>query len=157
MTAPVGPYFVRGVTRFIACPSVANLKAPTRAELDAGTRLTNIVGIGGFQISTAFIPTPDLDSSFTGNVAGERTAGDASLTFKDVRGDTANRDALDEGTNLVLVKLDYGDIPGERCECWPAISAGVNQQIDLSSYGQFQVTFSIPEDPEKNAVVPAAA
>jgi hypothetical protein len=103
------------------------------------------------------VPTPDLDSSFTGNVAGERSAGDSSLTFKDVRGDTTNRDVLEEGTTLVLVKLPYGDYPGERCECWPAISAGVNDQIDLSSYGQFQVGFSIPEPPEKNAVIPAAA
>lgn len=157
MTAPTGPYFVRGVTQFIACPTVANLKAPTRAEIAAGTPLKNIVGVGGFNVTRAFVPTPDLDSSFTGNVAGEKTAGDSSLTFKDVRGDTANRDVLAEDTELVLVKMDYGDYPGERCECWPVISGGVNQQVDLSSYGQFQVTFSTPEPPEQNAVIPAAA
>lgn len=156
MTAPVGPYFVRGVTRFVACPVVANLAAPTRAELTAGTALTNIVGIGGFSLTRAFLPTPDLDSAFTGNVAGELTAGDCSLTFKDVRGDTENRDALAEGTSLVLVKMDYGDYPGERCECWPVISGGVNQQVDLASYGQFKVDFSVPEPPQKTAVIPAA-
>lgn len=156
MTMPTGPYFVRGVTKFVACPAVANLGAPTRAEINAGTPLTNIVGIGGFNITRSFIPAPDLDSDFTGNVSGERTAGDSSLTFKDVRGDTANRDVLEADTSLVLIKFPYGDYPGERCECWPVISGGVNDQTDMASYGQFQVTFSTPEPPEQNAVIPAA-
>jgi hypothetical protein len=155
MTAPTGPFFRRGVTRFVACPSVLNPAAPTRAEIDAGTVLTNIVGIGGFQVARSFIDTPDLDSDFTGNVAGERKAGDSSLTFKDVRGDTTNRDVLAEGNDLVMIYMPYGDVPGERCETWPVTSSGVNDQIDLSTYAQFMVGFSVPEPPEQNAIIPA--
>jgi hypothetical protein len=153
--APSGPFFIRGVTRFYALPKVADLKNPTRAEIAAGVWLKNIVGIGGFSLTRSFLPTPDLDSAFTGNVSGELSAGDCSLTFKDIRGDSTNRDVLDDDTSLVLMKMDYGDIPGDRGECWPVISGGVNQQVDLASYGQYKVDFSVPEPPEKNAVIPA--
>lgn len=155
MTAPTGPFYVRGVTKFIAAPSVANLAAPTRAEINAGVHLTNIVGVSGFQITQSFVDTPDLDSNFTGNVAGEEKPGDSTLTFKDVRGDTTNRDALAKGTSLVIIKMPYGDYAGERCESWPVIVGGVNDQTDMGSYGQFVVSFSIPEPPEQNAVIPA--
>lgn len=158
MTAPVAPkggFFIRSVTRFYACPSVANLKAPTRAEITAGVRLTKIVGISGFSASRSFLPVATLDSDYTGSVAGELTSGDCSLTFQDIRGDNTNRTVLADDVSLVLVKMDYGDIPGERCECWPVTSGGVNQQVDLASYGQYKVDFST-EAPEKNAVIPAA-
>jgi hypothetical protein len=32
---------------------------------------------------------------------------------------------------------------------------GVNDQIDLSTYAQFMVGFSVPEPPEQNAIIPA--
>ncbi len=156
--APTGPFYRRGVTRFYFCPTVANPKAPTRAEIAAGVHLKGVTGVSGFAITRSFIDTPDLDSDFTSNIPGERKAGESSLTFKDKRNaeSKAIRAALKEGTNGVMVYMPYGDIPTERCETWPVTCGGVNDQVDMSSFAAFQSTFATPDPPEQNAVIPAA-
>jgi hypothetical protein len=158
MTALTGPFFRRGVSKFVACPSVADLKHPPRAEITAGTPLTGITAISGFQITNSPVDTPDLDSRFTSNVPGEDKAGNSALTFKDKRNtESADiRAALAKDTSLVIVYMPYGDIAGQRCESWPATSTGVNDKIDMSAAAEFEVGFATPEPPEQNAVVPAA-
>lgn len=159
MTAPTGPFYRRGVTKFVAAPAVATLTAPARAEIAAGTVLTGITGVSGFQISNSPVDTPDLDSRFTSNVPGEDKAGTCALTFKDKRDTESSdiRDALAKDTELFIIYMPYGDVPGQRCEVWPATSTGVNDKIDMSSAAEFEVGFAIPEPPEQNAVIPAAS
>lgn len=156
MTA-TGTFFRRGVTRFVACPSVANLAAPTRAELTAGTVLLGITAVSGFQITNSPVDTPDLDSTFTSNVPGEDKAGNSALTFKDKRNTESSgiRAALAKGTSLVIVYMPYGDVPTQRCECWPATSTGVNDVIDMTKAGEFMVGFAIPSPPTQVGVIPA--
>ena len=150
-------FFRRGVTKFIACPAVADLAAPTRAELTAGTVLTGITAINGFQISNSPVDTPDLDSRFTSNVPGEDKAGSSSLTFKDKNNSesTSIRAALAKNTSMVIVYMPYGDVPTKRCESWPATSTGVNDVIDMTKEAEFMVGFAIPTPPEQNGVIPA--
>ena len=157
MPAATGPFFRKGVTKFIACPSVANPAAPTRAEITAGTVLTGITAISGFQITNSPVDTGDLDSRFVSNVPGEDKAGSSSLTFKDKRNteSTSIRAALAKDTNLVIIYMPYGDIPTQRCETWPATSTGVNDKIDMSAAASYEVGFSIPSPPTQNAVIPA--
>lgn len=150
-------FFRRGVTVFYACPSVADLAAPARAEITAGTKLTGITAVSGFQITNSPIDTPDLDSRFTSNVAGEDKAGTSSLTFKDKNNAESQgiRDALAKDTSLTVVYMPYGDVPGGRCECWPATSTGVNDVIDMTKNAEFLVGFATPDVPVQNAVIPA--
>lgn len=152
-----GPFFRRGVTKFVACPSVADLSAPTRAEITAGTVLTGVTAISGFQITNSPIDTPDLDSPFTSNVPGEDKAGTSSLTFKDKHNAESQgiRDVLAKGTNQTIVYMPYGDIPGDRCECWPTTSTGVNDVIDMTKNAEFLAGFATPDVPNQNAVIPA--
>jgi hypothetical protein len=156
MTA-TGPFYRKGVTKFIACPAVANLAAPTRAELTAGTVLTGITGISGFQIANSPVDTPTLDSQFTSNVPGEDKAGSCSLNFEDKRNSesTSIRAALAKGTNMTIVYMPYGDVPTQRCEAWPATSTGVNDVVDMTKAAEYQVGFAIPSPPQQNAVIPA--
>ena len=158
--APTGPFFRRGVTKYVACPIVNDLAAPTREEIAGGTPMTGVTNVSGFAITRSFLDTPDLDSDFTSNIPGERKAGESALTFKDKRAASkAIRDALsaDTGTGFTMVYMPYGDVPGERCECWPVVSGGVNDQVDMNTFAQYQVGFATPEPPEQAAVIPAAA
>jgi hypothetical protein len=149
-------FFRRGVTVFYALPAVAAPETgPTRAEITAGTHLSGIAAIGGFSISNSPVATPDLDSRFTTSVPGEDTAADSSLTFWDDDTDTETRDVLAKDTELYIVYMPYGDVAGKRCEVWNVTSTGVNDQIDLSAAGQFQVGFSVNEVPNQSATIPA--
>lgn len=157
MPAPSGPFFRRGVSKFVACPAVASPAAPTRSEINAGTVLTGITAISGFSITNSPVDTPDLDSRFTSNVPGEDKAGTCSLTFKD-KSNTESSDiraALAKDTTMVIVYMPYGDNAGARCETWPATSTGVNDVVDMSKEAEFMVTFAIPSPPEQSAVVPS--
>jgi hypothetical protein len=157
MTAPTGPFFRRGVTKFVFCPAVAVLAAPSRSEINAGTEMKGVTAVSGFQIKRSFVDTPDLDSDFTSNILGERKADNSSLTFKDKRDSESQdiRDALTDGTEGFMIYMPYGDIAGQRCETWPATSGGVNDVVSLDGFATFMADFATPEPPEQSAVVPA--
>ena len=155
MAAPTGPFFRRGVTKFVFCPTVALPGAPSRSEITAGTVLTGVTAVSGFQIARSFLDTPTLDSSYTSNVPGERKAGNSMLTFRDDGAASSPvRTALAEGVSGVMVYMPYGDVPSARCETWPVISAGVNDVVDMTKAAEFQVGFATPSAPNQNAVVP---
>lgn len=152
----------RGLSRWYACPVVANPASPTRAEITAGEDITeSIAGITGFALTNSPVTTPDLGSRFDKTVAGIDSAGDSSLNMWDeiARGTAPSdpaRDVLAKDTELYMVKMPYGDIPGKRLETWAVTSTGVNDQNDMAAAMQYQVGFSVREVPEQNGVVPAA-
>lgn len=151
----MGKFYRKKRTKYIACPVIANPKAPTRAELTAGTPLGRIASVSGFTLSGATVATPDLDDNFVSNVPGDDTVSESSFTFWDDDEDSSIRDVLAKGTELFIVYLPTGDEPAKRCEVWHVTSLGVNDQVDLSAAAQFQVQFSVEERPEQNAVVPS--
>ena len=61
--------------------------APTQAELTAGTALVGtsqaeeLVEIRGFEIQTSTLPTPGYASNVVGNVSGEQSYPDSTLSF----------------------------------------------------------------------------
>ena len=151
-------FYRKGKTKFWVLPAVANPQVgPTRAEWTAGTRLTDIAAVSGFNLNDSTVATPDLDSKFVTSVAGDTTVSDPSITFWDDDEDTTNRDVLAKGTRQFIAYAPYGDVPGKRCELWDITSLGVNDQIDLSAAAQFMVGFSVNEEPVQDAVIPAAA
>lgn len=150
-------FFRRGVTKFVFLPTAAAPATPTRSEITAGTVLKGIAAVSGFSISNSPVPTPDLDSRFTASVPGEDTTDASSLTFWDDNGVTpvAARTTLAKDTIGYLLYMPYGDVPTRRMEVWQVQSTGVNDQIDLSAAGQFQVGLTPLVPPIQNSVVPA--
>jgi hypothetical protein len=151
----------RGIERWFVTPAtLANPAAPTRAEINAATEITDsIAAVNGFSLTANTVTTPDMGSRFDKTVAGIDSAGDSSLNMWDeiLDGGTTDpaRDVLAKDSQLTVIRMPYGDIPTRRCETWQVTSLGVNDQIDLSAAGQYQVPFSIREVPEQNAVIPA--
>jgi hypothetical protein len=152
----------RGQSRWFACRDIVNPAAPTRAELTAGLEITqSIAAIGGFALTNSPVPTPDLGSRRDSKVPGTDNVGDLSLNLWDeiARGTTTSdpaRDALAKDTELYLVIMPYGDVPGRRCEVWQVTSTGVNDQRDMSAAMQYQIGFADGDVLEQDAVIPAA-
>jgi hypothetical protein len=100
-----------------------------------------------------------MGSRFDKTVPGIDSAGDSSLNMWDeiLKGGTEDeaRDVLAKDSELTIIRMPYGNIAAKRCETWQVTSTGVNDQVDLSAAGQYQVGFSIREVPEQNAVIPA--
>lgn len=151
-------YRAKGKTKIYWVPAIANIEAPTRAELDAGINLSpQIMETDGWQVNSDSIPTPDLESEFTGSIPGDVTIDDSSLTmYSDLNGDDV-RQVLPRGTNGNVAILHGGDVPGNpTMNIYPSRVGSLGQPVSLGDdAASIQVNFNITAEPAENVVIPA--
>lgn len=152
-------FFRRGLSKVRFVPAVASLAAPTATEINGGIDLSEqIAAINGFQFTNSPIPTPDLNSTFTTSIPGEDTTDTPSLDLYDSKTDTTLRAGLSKGTTGVIILLPYGwsSAGGDRAECWPVESTGINDQWTVDNdAAKVTVAFAVTGVPEQNAVTPS--
>jgi hypothetical protein len=149
-------YFQPNITVVYYCPAIAIKTAPTRAELNAGTNLTNeISGNDGWAPETDFIDAPDLANRFVAQVAGRIKAPGSSLTFYASSNSVDVRGLLPRDTTGFIVWLDEGDIAGRKMDVFPITVASAPKQRDIEAVKQIQIQFSISSAPAENVTVPA--
>ena len=150
-------YFRRGTSEVLFLPAVANTSAPTRAEITAGTNLTDAVqGISGWTREVGRVPLPNLGSRETFNLNGEVTYPASSLTLYDDLTDDTIRTTLAEDVNGFIVIMYHGDVPTDICGVFPVESDGPDQQMSLSDAALVQFDFGITGTVVRDAVIPAA-
>lgn len=122
----------RGTTRFYWVPSIASANLiPTTAEVTAGTRLDNQLNeVNGFTFGNNPINAPDFLTTFVGQVAGEDTSEDSSLTFYEDTTTNPIRTLLAKGTSGFIVIFKAGTAgatpaAGDKADVWP-VSVGSN-------------------------------
>jgi len=151
-------YFDRGTTKCYYLPAVAasNL-TPTRAEMDAGTDLSNEVSdINGWMVSAEQIDTPALGTVFTGNIPGPTSSPESSITFYASSNSVDVRALLPRGTSGYIMWLDGGDVPGNKADVFPARVRSNGKQRSLGNEAaKIEVQFSITNTPGENVTVPA--
>ena len=152
-------FFRRGVSKIHFVPTVANLAAPSRAEITAGDDISSAVAeISGFMLTNSPIPTPNLADEFTSQIGGEDTVADSSFMLYDDDTSETVRDALAKGTTGYVVLMPYGDTPTKRCEVWPVTVIGFNDEWTTGNDpARSNVGFAVTGVPEQDAVVPAAS
>jgi hypothetical protein len=154
----MAPFFRRGTSKIWFLPAVADISAPTVAEVNAGTDLSPFVnGISGFQYSNERIDAPNLASSFTPQIDGPDTVSDSSIVCNDDSGGTTTaRTTLPKGTTGYLFLMPYGRVPTKRGEVWPAKSTGVNDEWSLGNDpARFEIGFAITAVPDQDVTIPA--
>ncbi len=150
----------RGVTRVLWLNSVNDAgHVPTRAELTAGTDLTDaIAAIDGWTLSNQAIDVPDLGSTFESKIPGTDQADDSSLGFYEDKVSDDIEQLLKKDETGWVVFLRKGDVPGSRSmDVFPVRvgSRSPNYSTDNEA-AKFTVSFSITEKPTQDAAVPAA-
>jgi hypothetical protein len=87
-------------------PSIANMLAPTAAEINAGIRISQWMtadGATGFAPETADAPTSNIESTFDSNVNGRRTFSGPKLRLKKQSGtDTAYTTLTPDATGYLV-------------------------------------------------------
>ena len=97
---------VDGMTRVYYVPTIANIAAPTVAELNAGTSLTSTLipaGLEGFENSTAEVDNTSLASTFDTKLPGRQSFSGTGLVLK-------KQDGTDTVFNLISVPGTNGYI-----------------------------------------------
>lgn len=150
-------FFRRGISKIKFLPTVASLAAPTRIEITAGTDLSLMTAdISGFMLTNSPIAVPNLAERFTGQVGGEDTVADSTLTLYDDDAVSTMRTALAKGTAGYILLMPYGDVPTKRAETWPVTVLGYNDEWSLGNdAARSNAGFAITATPSQSAVIPA--
>jgi hypothetical protein len=152
-------FFAPEITKCIFLPTIAaaNLAA-TRAEIDAGTDLSNeIADLSGWTIASGTIDTPDLGNRFTRQISGRTTAEASSLTmYADKKGVDA-REILPRDTVGFIVFMDGGDVPADPMDVFPVSVSSLGKVRSTGDQaGQLTINFSITGIPAEDLPIPAA-
>lgn len=154
---PTNRYFNPAVTKIYFVPTIADQDAPTRAELDAGTDLSNeIADISGWQVTSGQIQTPDLGRRFTSSIPGRTTAEDSSITFYADRTGEDIRALLPRDTAGFIVIMDGGDVATQPMDVYPVRVASNGKMRSVGDEAaRIQVQFSITSEPTEDVAIPA--
>jgi hypothetical protein len=150
-------FMQKGTTRFYFVPTIASASLiPTALEVTAGTRLdTELAEVAGFAFSNSEIATPDMSSTFTGNIPGEDVAEKSTLTFYEHKAPATNpiRTALAKGTAGYIV-IFFGGIAGaapaaaDKCDVWPiTVASNVRGYSAGNESSRYVVTFTMSSVP----------
>lgn len=147
-----------GITRIGFVPVIADVNAPTRAELDAGTDLTReVVGASGWQISSNRVTYNPLHSRFTPSISGRDSVEDSSLTLpQDVAGQDV-RTILPRNSKGFIVIMHGGDVVGSPMDVWPVEVSSLGKAVSTegTQIADIVVNFSITSPPAEDIAIPA--
>lgn len=167
-------YQPNGRIAVIWCPSIADITAPTVAELTAGVKMAQYMLPDGLNIPLDFksVDTSDAGSDFNSAEVGTWGGGTGTYTFHrdslsglDVPWNTLTRFAKGAwavAPNGFGVDADgFGleentPVPGERLHTFPArIGLTAPVQLKRDTTNQAMTSFAVPTAPELHAVVAA--
>ncbi|WP_425834187.1 hypothetical protein [Streptomyces fractus] len=154
-------FFRRGIAKIYWVKNLADPEHPTRTEISEPNRfdLTDAVAsVEGWALSNEAIETPDMGSTFNSSIPGNDTAEDSSLTFYEDRYSNEVEQQLTKGAAGYLLLLRKGDIPGSpSMDVFPAQVATRSASYTTDNEAaQFEVSFTITEEPALDTVVPKA-
>ena len=149
-------YVPEGTRKIYYVPAIATQSSPTRAEINAGTDLSDeIAEMSGFTVTSDTAETPDMASRFTSKIPARITADDstirmyATVTSNDVRA------VLPRDTAGFVLCLWEGDVPGQKMDVFPVKVGATSVQTGVEDPGSVEVQFTITKIPSQNVTVPA--
>jgi len=153
---PTSRYVPEGTRKVYFVPTIATQASPTRAEMNAGTDLSDeIAEMNGFTVTSDQIEVPDMASRFTGKIPARILADDssirlyASVTSNDVR------TVLPRDTAGFIICLWEGDVPTQKMDVFPVKVGAASVQSGISDPGSILVAFTITKIPTLNVTIPA--
>ena len=151
-----------GRTRVMWVGSIANIAAPTVAELNAGTNLTSLItpdGVIGFEPDTADVDTSALDSTFDTKVAGRASFSGTMLRLKKQTGtDTVYNLLVRDLAGYVVIRRDVtastANTVADKDEVYPAVLGETrNLPPEGNSIHKYEVPVKISSTPNLRATV----
>lgn len=153
---PSDKYYRMGVSKAVWVPTLAAYQSPTRAEINAGTDLSDEVSAAsGWEVTGNTEDAPALGSVFISKVSSTTTAGDSSLTFYADSTSVDVRTLLSRGTAGYVIWMWEGDVVGHLADVFPVKVTSAPKQSDISSVAQIMVNFAVTREPAEDVAIPA--
>jgi hypothetical protein len=142
--------------------TIANVNAPTEAEINAGTRVSQWMtkdGATGFAPETADSPTSNIESTFDTNTNGRRTFSGPRCRFKKQSGSDWVYSNMDPDSEGYLVRrrsiaATTAVAAGQAVQVFPVI-CGETAWLDIEDNmpERFDVPIKITAEPKLRAAV----
>lgn len=143
--------------------TIANIAAPTVAEIAAGDLVTGITNYT-MPSTEAEVDVSDIDTLYDTSVVGSSKVGPIELTMKrDDTDESAGWDLFTFRDSGYLIRLPFGGsgalgVPAatDKAEVYPVIVGRPrNESYSRNSAQKFMVSFYVHEEPNLDAVVAA--
>lgn len=161
----MGRYNRRSNTGWWLVPTIADLDAPTVAEINAGVALHEVLAaMNGFTGDQEDLPVPDVGSTWPKTIPGGETVDASSLTFwagdDDADTEEVVRAAMvaGDGTEKYVVQIKRQKTPaaGEPADVFPVRIKKTNEVHTADNAGaQFMTGFSIHDTPHRHVDIAA--
>ena len=155
--------FTDGRTRVYWVTTIANIAAPTTAELNAGINLSSLItpdGVVGFEPETADVDVSALDSTFDTKGAGRASFSGTMLRLKKQTGTdtTYNTLAQRDVAGYVVIRRDATAgtawAASDKAEVYPSITGlGRNLPPEANSVHRWEMPVKISSTPNIFATV----
>ena len=149
-------YIPPSVRKFYFVPTIATQASPTRAELNAGTDLSDeIAEVSGFTVTSAAVEVPDLSSRFTAKIPGRITADDSSVRCYASSNSNDVRSVLPRDTAGFILALWEGDVPTQKMDVFPVKVSACVIQTGIEDPASIEVQMTVTKVPSQNVTIPA--
>lgn len=144
------------VSASLFLPTVANINAPTRSEINAGTDLSGeVASMGAWRIASAFLDAPDLGHAFISQVVAQTTIEGAEIGFYESSNGVDVRNLLPRGTTGFHVLMYGGDVAGRKMNVYKITVGATSPAVTLNEVAQIPVMFAVTAQPAENVSIPA--
>jgi hypothetical protein len=148
-------FIPEGATDFYWVVTMASYLSPTRAELNAGTRLTpEVSSCGNWAITSNAIDTPDLATTFTSQIPGKITVDGSTLNMYSDDNQADARTLMPRNAVGYIVKFPGGDVTGRKMTIFPVKVGSAGEPTAFGSPTELNFMFYCTKIPAENVTVP---
>lgn len=154
---------IDGKVKVWEVPTIADITAPTVAELDAGEQLEHMMtpdGLAGFEAETAEVDTSALNSTYDTKVPGRASFSGTALRLKKQSGTDAIYDTLVRDYQTHIVVRRDGSLASaawaaaQEVEVYPVYCGEVkNLAPEANSVQRYEVPVFINPEPDQRVAV----
>ena len=148
-------FIPEGATDFYWVVTMASYLAPSRAELNAGTRLTpEVESSGDWAVTSGAIDTPDLATTFTSQIPGKITVAGSTLNMYADDNQADARTLMPRNSTGFIVKFPGGDITGRRMSIFPCKVGSLGEPTNFGNPTVLNFIYYVTKIPAENVLVP---
>jgi hypothetical protein len=148
-------FIPEGATDYYWVVTMANYLSPSRAELNAGTRLTpEVSSSGNWGIISGAIDTPDLATTFTSQIPGKITVDGSTLNMYSDVAQADARTLMPRNAVGFIVKFPGGDVTGRKMTIFPVKVGSGAEPTAFGAPTELNFSYYVTKIPAENVTVP---
>jgi hypothetical protein len=139
------PYVAQGIRRIYWVVTIANPAAATRAELTAGTDLSqSVTALTGWGQNQNFAPRSVIGSNVIGKIAATIELADSSMSFEAGQNSVDARALFVTGNIGYMCILNEGDVAAQKMNVFRSyVGAVTPQQVMGDTEAQIDIAFGV--------------